>query len=101
VRKVLQQKGGDIVAVSVDPPERLAEGRREHPDLPCLLVSDAKGDALHALGLIHPLARGRFVAAPANILIARGGKVLWTHYAGIVMDRPDPRAVLEQVTKLA
>jgi hypothetical protein len=65
------------------------------------LVSDAKGDALRALGLLHPLARGRFVAAPANIIAAPGGKIIWTHYADIVMDRPDPREVLARVSNLA
>jgi peroxiredoxin len=101
VRKILQNHGGDILAVSVDPVERLAQGRGDYPELPCRFASAKDGESLRALGLIHPLPSGKFVAAPANILVARGGTVAWAHYAEIVMDRPDPAEVLRVVEQMA
>lgn len=100
MRKALREKGGEIVAVSADPPERIAQGEKDHADLPCKFVSAGDGECLRILGLMHPLAGRRFVAVPANILVARGGVVAWAHYAEIVMDRPDPQQVLAAVQKL-
>lgn len=97
----MRELGGDIVAVSVDPLERIVQGRRDYPELTCQFVSAKDGASLKTLGLVHPLTGGRFVAAPANILVARGGRVAWVHYAGIVMDRPDPAEVMREVEGMA
>jgi hypothetical protein len=40
---------------------------------------------------------GKVMAIPANILVDEQGIVRWTHYANVVMDRPNPRKVLEKV----
>ena len=71
--------------------------------MPCLLASDVGAKAIRSLNLLHEsFARfGKTMPVPANILVDRNGVVVWTHYAGLVTDRPDPRFVLERVKSLA
>ena len=40
------------------------------------------------------------MAIPANILVDDQGIVRWTHYANVVMDRPNPKRVLEKVLSI-
>ena len=71
-------------------------------DLPCQIACDPGGEVLGALHLLQEnmLKFKKRVAVPSNILIDRDAKILWTHYANIMMDRPDPAFVLEQVQRL-
>lgn len=80
----------------------MAGGRKRHPDLPCVLASDTGGTAITALHLLHEnLGKiGKKMAVPANILVDKNGIVRWAHYAQIVMDRPDPKTVLQAVQAL-
>ena len=89
-----------MLAISTDPLERLIEGRKRYPELPCRLASDAEYKAIRALDLIHRTAR-KLLAVPANVLVDKDGIVKWAHYATIVADRPDPNDVLEKVRQLA
>ena len=94
----LKQQGGEVFALSVEPLERLKAGRSNHPNLPCRLVL-ADVSLLKQLHLEHDTG-DEILSAPANILIDSKGIVRWTHYAGLVTDRPAPETVLEQVKKL-
>lgn len=102
IQKVLKAKGGDILAISADPLARLQQGRKDIPDVPCILVSDEKGAAIQLLQLQHTSFSkvGRMMSIPANILIDKDGKIVWAHYATIAMDRPDPKDVLNRVNAL-
>jgi len=91
--------GGELIAISTDPIQRLIDGRPNYPDLPCILTSDADNRAIQTLGLVQKTP-GKAVAAPANILIRADGTVAWTHYASIVMDRPDSKNVAAAVDAL-
>jgi len=99
VQKALKAKGGDILAISADPISRLQQGRKDIPDVPCVLIGDEKGVAIQLLQLQHTSFSkvGRMMAIPANILIDKDGKIVWTHYASVAMDRPDPKDVLQRV----
>ena len=103
MRAELKKRGGEIVAVSTDPLERLKEGRTSLPDLPVLLASDAKGEAIERLQLQHATFGkiGKKLAVPANILLDRNGRVAWIHVANVVMDRPSPGDVLAHVKALS
>jgi peroxiredoxin len=98
----LKKRGGEIVAISSDPFERLAEGRTTLPDLPVLLASDVQGAAIEKLQLTHQMFGkiGKKIAVPANILLNKDGRVAWVHIANVVMDRPDPAEVLAHVKAL-
>jgi peroxiredoxin len=82
--------------------KRLQEGRKDMPDLPVRLISDEQGNAIKPLQMQHTnFAKvGKMMAVPGNILLDRSGKVVWTHYATVAMDRPDPKEVLAQVRAL-
>lgn len=96
----LKEQGGELWAISTEPPELFKAERKKTPDLPCLLGSDASAEALRSLHLVHEFA-GKTMAIPANILIGKDGVVRWTHYAKIASDRPSPGRVLDEVRKLA
>jgi peroxiredoxin len=99
VRATLTAKGGELVAICVQPLERLKEGREDNPTLPCFLAADPNGDAIRKLDLVHKTFGkiGKTLAIPANILLDSSGVVRWVHYANIVSDRPDPKEVLQKV----
>jgi peroxiredoxin len=84
----------------VQPLKHITDGREDHPDLPCFLACDPKGEAVRKLALVHAAFGkiGKTLAVPANILVDKTGMVRWAHYAEIVSDRPDPKAVLAQLS---
>lgn len=102
VREALRKKGGDILAISADKLPIFLMGRKRNPNVPCKLACDPGAEAITALHLLQAnMAKvGKKVAIPSNILIDSEGIVRWTHYANIVMDRPDPRLVMEKVAAL-
>jgi len=102
VREVMQAKGGDIIAISADKLQVLLLGKRNQATLPCQVVCDPGAQSITALNLLQAnmSKMGKKVSIPATVLVDREGIVQWTHYAGIVMDRPDPKSVLDIVTKL-
>ena len=95
----MRAKGGEILAISTDKPERLQQNREANKNLPCVLASDPEGSAATQLQLLHESMGkiGKKLFVPANILIDEKGVVAWTHYARTVMDRPDPGEVLNVV----
>jgi peroxiredoxin len=75
------------------------ENRQANPDMPCVLATDADGSAISQLHLLHESMKkvGKTMAVPANILLDSKGTVKFAFYSSTVMDRQDPRAVLETV----
>ena len=102
VRKALQAKGGELVAVCAQRLTHITDGREDHPNLACFLACDPKGEAIRKLAIVHAAFGkiGKTLAVPSNILVDATGMVRWAHYAEIVSDRPDPQAVLAQVAGL-
>ncbi len=102
IREVLRKRGGDILAISADKFPVFEAGRKRLPNLPCLFACDPGGEEIGPLNLLQEnmLKFKKRVAVPSNILIDAEGIVRWTHYASIVMDRPDPLTVLRQVQNL-
>ncbi len=102
VRAELQKHGGDILAISADRIEVLLRGLKRLHNLPCSVVCDPGANAVTALNLLQSnMAKfGKKVAIPSNILVDENGNVRWTRYADIVMDRPDPRLVMQKVLDL-
>lgn len=83
--------------------KRLQEGLKDMGGkLPCILLSDEKGEAIQMLHLQHTsFAKvGKMMSVPANILLDKSGKVVWAYYSNVAMDRPDPKAVLEKAKAL-
>lgn len=99
VQAELKARGGEILAISTEPMDRLKKGLEHYPGLPVRIARDPNHVAVDTLKLTHNLD-GEINAAPANILLDADGKILWTHYAGLATDRPDPARVLEQVKKI-
>ena len=102
MRTALQKQGGEIVAIAAEQPDAFFEAAKRNTDLPCLLACDPNANAAAKLHLLQSnMARvGKRLAIPANILVDRRGVVRWVHFAQVVMDRPDPKRVLEQVETL-
>lgn len=102
MRAVLQRQGGELVAIAAEKPDSFFEAAKRHAALPCVLACDPNADAAAKLHLLQAnMARvGKRLAIPANILVDSRGIVRWVHFAHLVMDRPDPKRVLEQVEKL-
>lgn len=95
----MRKQGGEIIAVSVDTPEMLKQGRKDYGDLPVLLASDASLEAITTLHIIHETMNKK-LPVPTTFLIDKNGVVRYVHYAEIVSDRPDPKKVLREVEKL-
>ena len=94
----LREKGGETIGVSTDSPAELAAQHRKNPGLLVTLASDAKHEAIEALGLVHHTL-GKTVAAPANLLIDKSGVVRWAHYSATVTDRVDPEFLMKLVSE--
>lgn len=88
-----------MLAISTGSLEEIQKAQTQYPALPCLLARDEDGAVIRKLGLVHH-TMGRDLAAPASILVDKHGVVRWTHYAGLVSDRPNPQVVLREVQKL-
>lgn len=97
----MERRGGALLAVCVDPPATNA-GVRAARGLPFVIASDAARDAVRAFGVVHARAGpgGRDIALPSMFLIERGGRIVWSHVATRIVDRPDPRDVIEELRRL-
>jgi peroxiredoxin len=87
----------DIVAISVDPPDRSRE-IVESFDLGYPLLSDPEARAIEAFGVLH--ADGGFegdIARPALFLADRDGRILWRELTENWRVRARPEAILQQL----
>ncbi len=71
MRKALQARHGDIVAISADKLEALKAGHERNAEVQCLVVSDPNAAAAESLQLLQLTMAivGKRMAIPANILV--------------------------------
>ena len=91
----------DVVAVSVDSPEKNAQ-LAQTAGLNFALLSDAEGAAMDAYGLRHAGAsiEGGDVARPAVFIIDRDGKVAWRSLTDNWRVRVRPETILDELRKI-
>lgn len=101
VDSALKQRGGRLLAVSVDAP---ADSRRVVAELalPFPILSDAERALIRAYGLVHAGGglEGEDIAVPAQLLVAPDGTVVWKHVAARITDRVNPARTLEALARL-
>ncbi len=95
VNAELKQRGGQVLAIAVDPPE-LARAVVEKQKLDFPILCDTEAEVIQAYGLVHSGAGpgGSDIAIPASVLIDRNGAIVWKRVARRAQDRPDPRDVI-------
>ncbi|GMU81186.1 MAG: hypothetical protein AMXMBFR47_10570 [Planctomycetota bacterium] len=94
----MQRRGGRLLAVSVDSPERSRQVV-ERFRLPFPILADEERDVIRAYGLVHAggAPDGGDIAIPTLMLLGTDGRVLWRRVAPNVMDRLDPAEALAAV----
>src|SRR5687768_14919975 len=91
VDRELRSRGGSLVAISVDPPERSRELRARH-GFTFPILSDESRAVIRALGIAHQPSgapASSEIAVPAQFLLDRDGIVLWSHVSRRIQDRAD------------
>src|SRR5262245_58338904 len=101
VHEELARRGGMLLAISVDPPDR----NRivvEKNTLPFPILADVDRAVTRAYGVVHEKGGpdGSDVPLPAQFLIDRDGKVAWRRVATKIHDRPDPAEVQRHIRAL-
>ena len=92
-----RKAGAEIVAISVDPPDRSA-GMRKDLAIPFPLLSDSSRATIIEWGVLNPNEKGG-IAIPSTFLIDRDRKVRFASVEEMMM-RIEPRAMLEVVLAL-
>ncbi|QOJ15948.1 MAG: redoxin domain-containing protein [Planctomycetia bacterium] len=94
----MQRRGGRLLAVSTDPPERSARVV-ERNRLPFDILSDGESALTRAFGVLHPggAPSGADIAVPSHFLLDSNGRVLWRWSAGRISDRIHPGEVLRAI----
>lgn len=94
----MKKHGGQIFAVSVDPPERSRKVVEKY-QIPFPILADVDRKVIKEYGLVH--AHGgpddSDIAIPANILIDKSGRVIWRYISRTAYDRADPAITLEKI----
>ena len=93
-----RRAGAEVVALSVDPPERSAAVRSDL-QLPFAILSDRSRKVITEWGLLNTREKGG-IAIPATILIDRGGIIRMREQEN-TMSRIAPAKMLEYVRALA
>ena len=97
----MREKGGSLLAISVDPPEdSLRVVEQEH--LPFPILSDAARQVVKSYGLLHAGGGldGEDIAIPAQLLLERDGRIVWRHVARRIQDRAYPAETLAPIGRL-
>lgn len=98
VHEALQQRGGGVVAVAVDPMEQ-ARAVVEQQDLPFPVLADDDRAVTRAYGLLdqdHDWIDAD-ISIPAQILVGTDGTVKWRHVSRFIQDRLAPAETAEAV----
>ena len=97
----IEGKGVKLYAVSVDPPEA-SEALRKRLAVDFTFLSDADGDVLDRLNILHRGARrdGKDIAYPTQILVDKNGIVRWTYSSEFYRVRARPEAVFAAIDSL-
>jgi peroxiredoxin len=90
----IQERGAQLFAVSVDPPQA-SEALRQRLDVDFTFLSDADGRLLDLLNIRHGGGRndGEDIAYPAQVLVDRDGIVRWTYESTNFRVRARPEEV--------
>ncbi len=101
VNEELTRRGGRILAISTDPPEKSREVVQKRA-IGFHIVADESRAVLSAFGLVHKGIGpgGADVARPAMMLLDKGGRIAWRRAAKRVQDRPPPAEVISAVRSL-
>ena len=100
LRAEFDQRGVQIITVSTDWPEEIAEGRHLHGiqarmlSDPTLVVTDAFGLRNTSITSGPPGDDSDALPVPATLLLDRNGKVLWMDISEDYQRRSDPSVVL-------
>ena len=97
----MRWKGGTLLAISVDLPE-LSKRLADELSLPFRLLSDSERTVIHAYGLEHVGGGpdGETIAVPAQLLVAKDGRIAWKHVAGRIPDRAGPGETLTALAQI-
>ena len=94
------QRGVEVYAVSVDPPEA-SKRLKERLESDLTFLSDAEGELLDALGIRHVGAHeGRDIAYPTQVLVDSNGIVRWTYETDDFRRRAHPDEVFKAIDEL-
>jgi peroxiredoxin len=97
IYREFRASGAEVVAISVDPPDRSA-GMSRDLSIPFPLLSDSDRATIIAWGVLNAKENGG-IAIPSTFLIDRERKVRFTSVEDMMM-RIEPRAMLEVVCAL-
>jgi len=98
--KEFEAKGIQIVAISADEKEPLAEMQREL-GLPFALLSDPDEKVIKSYGLLHAGGNGgKDISRPAELLLDGQGVIRWAMFTDNLRVRARPEMVLEAAGKL-
>lgn len=97
----MQQKGGRLIAVCVDPPAQ-TRATIERNKLPFAILSDPQAGVIRAYGVLHERGGpgGTDIALPAQFLIDRSGRIVWRYVADKVNHRPIPGDIIRRINEL-
>lgn len=94
----MKKVGGQLKAVSVDPPGKNREVM-EKARLAFPILADESRAATKAFGVLHEKGSpdGNDIPLPSMFLINHAGIIAWERIATAVQDRPDPRDVIAAI----
>jgi peroxiredoxin len=98
VNLALAKRNGKLLAISVDPPD-INQKVVSRLGLPYPILADTDRKVTRAYGLLHPGGgpHGADIPLPANILVSRAGKILWSRVSVSVQDRNDPQTLIDLI----
>lgn len=98
VHAKLAERGGGLLAISVDPPAR-ANQVVQNNHLPFPILCDESREVTAAFGVLHKHGSPtkEDIPLPAMFLVARDGVVLWRRVATMIQDRPDPGEIIHAI----
>lgn len=97
----IADRGVDVFAVSVDPPEA-SKRLQDNLEARMTFLSDTDGELLDALNIRHVGAKeGRDIAYPTSILVREDGEIAWIFHGTNVNHRADPDDVLVEIERLS
>jgi len=101
VHAELTRRGGRLLAVAVDPPDK-ARGVVERNHLEFPLLCDTDREVIRAYGLVHAGMgpEGGDIAIPAHVLIDRNGQIVSTYVSSRIQTRLSPRDTLASLRRL-
>jgi peroxiredoxin len=98
VHRELQQRGGRLIAISVDPPEVAKRVVTQHR-LPFDVLCDTELAVTRDYGLTHAGGgpNGTDVPIPTHLLISPQRQIVWRRSAALIQDRPSPELLLTEI----